>query len=631
MATPELRLKQAWSAPPGIGGALTAVNHKTLGRRFMVTALVFFLLGGLEALAMRLQLALPGLQVLGPEKYNQVFTMHGSTMMFLFVIPFLEGLSMYVVPLMIGTRDMAFPRLNALGYWLYLFAGIALHVAFLAGAAPNSGWFNYVPLSGPGFNPGSNVDWWVTMITLLEVAALVAAVELIVTIFRMRAPGMTLARMPLFVWSSLVMAFMIVFAMPPLMAASMMLGLDRVAGTHFFNAAAGGDPLLWQHLFWFFGHPDVYIMLVPALGIVATIIPVSARRPTVGYSWIALSLVAIGFISFGLWVHHMYAAGLPVMGMNFFTAASMMITVPTGIILFAWLITLWRGRVRMNVPLLFCLGFFVLFILGGITGVMVASVSFDLQVHDTYFIVAHFHYVLLGGVVYPIFAAIYWWFPKMWGPQLGERLGRWHFWLFTVGFNVTFFPMHLLGFQGMPRRVYTYLPELEWSPLNLLATGGVFFMAAGLLVFLVNVALSLARRPHAGDNPWGAESLEWACPSPPPLYNFRFVPVVEGRHPLWEAPHPVTGAVAESHPWRESMADVRKGQRETLVTSSLDALPMHRILLPGPTPWPLWTAAGITIAALSAVLHPVPMLLGVVLTAVGLVGWHWPRENASPS
>ncbi len=631
MATPELRLTEAWSGPPGVGGALSVVNHKALGRRFMVTALVFFLIGGLEAVAMRLQLALPGMQVLGPEKYNQFFTMHGSTMMFLFVVPFLEGLAMYVVPLMIGTRDMAFPRLNAFGYWVYLFAGIALHVAFLMGAAPNSGWFNYVPLSGPGFNPGTNVDWWVAMITLLEVAALVAAVELIVTIFRQRAPGMTLARMPLFVWSALVMAFMIVFAMPPLMAASLMLGLDRVVGTHFFNAAAGGDPLLWQHLFWFFGHPDVYIMLVPALGIVATIIPVSARRPTVGYTWIALSLVAIGFISFGLWVHHMYAAGLPVMGMNFFTAASMMITIPTGVILFAWLFTLWRGRVRMNVPLLFCIGFFVLFILGGITGVMIASVSFDIQVHDTYFIVAHFHYVLLGGVVFPIFAGLYWWFPKIFGPMLGERLGRWHFWLFTVGFNLTFFPMHILGFQGMPRRVYTYLPELEWSPLNLLATFGVFFMVAGMSVFIVNVALTLARGRNAEPNPWGADTLEWAAASPPPQFNFRYLPVVGGRHPLWEEPSPVSEDMGPDFAWRAPLADVRKGQRETVVTSSLDARPQFRMLLPAPTAWPMWTAAGVTIGTLGAVMHPAPALLGMLLTAVGLVGWNWPEKDVNAS
>ena len=628
MSSPHERLHHIWGQDPGIIGWLSAVNHRAIGVRYMVTAFVFFLIGGLEALAVRVQLTLPGLEVLHPDTYNQFFTMHGTTMMFLFLVPFLEGLAIYVVPLMIGTRDMVFPRLNAFGYWVYLASGVMLHWSLITGTAPDSGWFNYPPLSGIGFSPGPNIDYWVTLITFLEVAALVAAAELIVTIFLQRAPGMSLNRMPLFVWAVLVMAFMIVFAMPPLVVASLMLGLDRFVGTHFFNVAAGGDPLLWQHLFWFFGHPDVYIMLAPALGIASTIVPVFARRPIAGYQVLVVSVVAIGFISFGLWVHHMYATGLPIMGMNFFVAASMMIVVPSGVQILAWIVTMWRGTLVMRTPLLYTIGFIVLFILGGITGLMMASVPFDWQVHDTYFIVGHFHYVLIGGVVFPVFAAICYWFPKITGRMLDERLGVWTFWGIFVSFHITFFPMHLLGFQGMPRRIYTYLPEMQWTIVNAIVTAGAFLMAASVLAFMVNVWRSTKHGAIAGANPWEADTLEWATASPPPNYNFRYLPVVRSGNPLWDDMHPLTPESGGAPAWREAMADAEHPVRETIATTPMDGTPDYQLILPTPSLWPFWTAMALSIAVVSVMVHPALLLVGGLFTVVGLIGWHWPTAES---
>jgi cytochrome c oxidase subunit I+III len=621
------RLDEVWTTPRGFGGWLSAVNHRTVGMRYMVTAFAFFLVAGVEALVMRLQLFAPHMEVLSPDLYNQFFTMHGSTMMFLFVVPFLEGLAIYLLPLMLGARDMVFPRLNAFGYWVFFFAGVILHFAFLTGQAPHSGWFNYVPLTGKGHSPGANIDFWVTMITFIEVAALVAAVEIIVTTFRQRAPGMSLARMPLFVWAVVLTAFMIVFAMPPLIVASLMLALDRLVGAHFFNVAAGGDALLWQHLFWFFGHPDVYIMLLPALGVVSMIVPVFARRPMAGYTLIVLASIAIAFVSFGLWVHHMYATGLPILGMNFFAAASMTITIPSAIHIVAVMVTLWRGRPVLSTPLLYCLGFVVLFILGGITGIMVASPALDWQVHDTFFVVAHFHYVLVGAVVFPIFGGIYYWFPKFTGKMPDERLGKASFWLTFVGFNLTFFPMHFLGLQGMPRRVYTYLPEVQWEGLNALASVGGFIMAFGVLILVFDLAVAWYTGPPAPDNPWNGESLEWAISSPPPNYNFQYFPVVRGRHPLWEGPHPIEGDFGSEYAWREGMAGPpRDDRRETIITSALDAVPEYRANIPKPSVWPLWTAAALTLGFIGGTLHPYVVISGLALAGVGLVGWLWPSR-----
>src|SRR5215210_7683167 len=405
-------LEKTWGNLPGFWGQLTSVNHKTVGKRFITTAFVFFILGGVLAVLMRIQLARPENNFLGPDLYNQIFTMHGTTMMCVFAVPVMEAMAVYLVPLMVGTRNIAFPRLNAFGYWVYLFGGIMIYVAFILNVGPDAGWFAYVPLSGPDYGPGKRVDFWAQLITFTEVSALVVATELITTIFKLRAPGMSLNRIPLYVWSTLVMAFMIFFAMPTVALASACLILDRLLGMHFFNPAEGGDPILWQHLFWFFGHPEVYIIFIPATGFVSTIIPTFVRRPVFGYTALVLSLVSTGFIGFGLWVHHMFAAGLPRMGESFFTAATLMIVVPSGIQVFCWIATIWAGRPVWKTPLLFVVGFFFVFVLGGMTGVMQSSVPLDLQVHDTYFVVAHFHYVLIGGAVFPLFGAFYYWFPK---------------------------------------------------------------------------------------------------------------------------------------------------------------------------------------------------------------------------
>ncbi|MBP2310601.1 cytochrome c oxidase subunit I [Azospirillum melinis] len=481
------RLSLSWATPPGLWGWLSSVDHKQVGRRYIVTAFVFFLLAGLLALAMRMQLSGPERTLLSPDRYNQIFTMHGTTMMFLFAVPVMEAFAIFLVPLMVGTRAIAFPRLNAFSYWVYLAGGVMLWVAFILNAGPDVGWFAYVPLSGPQFSPGKRVDFWAQMITFTEVAALAVSVEIIVTVFKQRAPGMSLNRIPLFVWGQLVTSFMVVFAMPAVMVSSSMLIMDRLIGTHFFNPAEGGDALLWQHLFWFFGHPEVYIIFLPATGFVSSILPTFARRPIFGYTALVLALFATGFLGFGLWVHHMFATGLPHLGNSFYTAASMTIAIPSGIQIFCWIATLWDGRPRFATPLLFVIGFIVVFVLGGLSGIMLASVPLDSQAHDTYFVVAHFHYVLIGGAVFPLFGAVYYWFPKFTGRMLSERAGAWNFWLFFIGFNLTFFPMHILGLIGMPRRVYSYPAGMGWDGPNLLASAGAVILAAGVATFLGNV------------------------------------------------------------------------------------------------------------------------------------------------
>jgi cytochrome c oxidase subunit I len=618
--TPEERaaLEHTWRKRPGLWGWLTSVDHKSIANRYIATALLFFLLGGLEAFTMRLQLARPEGRLLDPDLYNQFFTMHGTTMMFLFGVPIQLAAALYLIPLMVGTRNVAFPRLNAFGYWTYLIGGLLLYTGFVLNTGPDGGWFNYVPLTGPQYSPGKRIDVWAQTVTFTEVAALVAAVELIVTILKQRAPGMSLNRMPLYVWSVLVTSFVVLFAMPSVALSSLMLAFDRLMGTHFFNPAEGGDPLLWQHLFWFFGHPEVYIMFLPAAGFVSAILPVFARRRMFGHTAIVVSLVATGFLSFGLWVHHMFTTGLPQLGQSFFTAASLMIAIPSGVQVFCWIATLWAGRPRFDTPLLFALGFIALFVLGGITGVMVASVPFDQQAHDSYFVVAHLHYVQIGAFVFPLFGAIYYWFPKVAGRMLSERLGKISFWLFFVGVNVTFFPMHFLGLMGMTRRIYTYAPESGWGDLNFIATVGAVMIGASVITFLVNFATSLRSGAPAGDDPWGADTLEWATDSPPPPYNHLHLPVVEGLHPLWEP-----------GPDRPVVTGLGVAAPEVLVTSVLDARPHMRHEHPGPSIWPLLAALTLGITFIGGIFTPWAFVIGPSLLFFAMLGWGWPRGGPS--
>jgi cytochrome c oxidase subunit 1 len=608
-------LEHTWRRRHGLLGWLAEVNHREIAKRYIVTAFIFFALGGIEAALMRLQLSRPENEFIGPDLYNQIFTMHGTTMMFLFAVPMMTAIGLYLVPLQVGTRNIAYPRLNAFGYYTYLGGGLLLYTGFLLNIGPDTGWFSYVPLAGPEYSPGKRVDIWAQSVTFTEIAALVTAVELIATIFKQRAPGMTLNRIPLVVWAMLVTSFMIIFAMPSVATASIFLQMDRLVSTHFFNPAEGGDALLWQHLFWFFGHPEVYIIFIPALGFVSSIVAVFTRREVIGYPIMVLALIATAFIGFALWVHHMFAAPVPELGQTFFTAASTMIAIPSGVQIFCWIATLWTGRPRLDTPLLFVLGFIFLFLIGGLTGVMIASVPFDRQVHDTYFIVAHFHYTLIGGAVFPLWAAFYFWFPKVTGRMLSERAGKLNFWLFFVGMNVTFFPMHQLGFLGMPRRVYTYLDGLGWGSLNLTASIGAAIIALSMVVFLANVVHSLRHGRPAGPNPWGADTLEWATSSPPPNYNFQHIPVVQGRAGLWDrtADEPV-------------VTGLRSSVREVLVTSVMDAEPIYRHRHPDPSLAPLAMAVGIGTGLVTSVFTPWGVPIAIVLGFGAFLLWAWPRD-----
>ena len=613
----EATLDHTWSDPPGFVGALKAVNHKTLGKRFIVTAFGFFVAAGLLAAAMRLQLARPESNLIGPDLYNQIFTLHGTAMMFLFAVPVMQAMAVYLVPLMIGARSTAFPRMTAFAYWLYLFGGVGIFVAFFLKTGPDAGWFSYVPLAGPEHSPGKRTDFWAQLITFTEVSGLLVSIDIITTIFKLRAPGMTLARLPLFVWAMLVTSVMVLLAMPAVMIASTMLIMDRLVGTHFFNPAEGGDPLLWQHLFWFFGHPEVYFIFIPGLGFMSAIIATFARRPVFGYPAMVHSLVATGFFAFGLWVHHMFAAHVPELGKAFFTAMSMMIAIPTAIQIFCWIATLRLGRLWFTTALLYTLGFFFILLIGGLTGLVLGSVALDLQVHDTYFVVAHLHYVLIGGAVFPLFGAWYYWFPKITGRMLSERLGRWNFWLFFVGFNVAFYPMHHLGLQGMPRRVYTYGADTGWGALNLLSSAGAVMIAASVLLFTINVVRSLRRGALAGADPWHGPTYEWATPSPPGPCNFPLPPVCHARHPLWarreEGPRWVTGLALDS--------------RECLVVSARDAHPDHRLAFPEPNIWPFWGAVFTSIMFFASIFTPWAVVWGAIPVTMALVAWFWPRKH----
>jgi len=618
----EARLHATWARPKGLIGWLGSVDHKEIGRRYIITALAFLALGGLMALHMRLQLMFPDNDLMGPGLFNETFTMHGTTMMFLFAVPVMQGVQIYLTPIMVGTRAMAFPRLTAFSYYMYLFGGLFLWGAHFLRFGPDNGWFSYVPLAGPQYGIGKRADVWAQTVTFTEVAALAVAVTLVATILKQRAPGMTLARMPIFVWATLVTSLMVIFSMPSVALVSGLLLSDRLVGTHFFNPAEHGDPLLFQHLFWFFGHPEVYIIFLPATGFVSEIVATFSRRSIFGYPIVVLSLVATGILAFGLWVHHMFATGLPRVGYSFYTAASMAVSIPTGLQIFCWIATMWDGRPRLRVPMLYIVGFIVTFVIGGLTGVIIAAVPLDLQLHDTYFIVAHFHYVLIGGSVFPLLGAITYWYPKFTGRMMSEGLGKVSFWTVFLGFQLAFFPMHIAGLLGMPRRVYTYPAGMGLELPNMLSSIGSAVVAVGVLLFVVNMVKSFAVGAEAGPNPWDAPGLEWAAASPPAWYNFAHIPAVESRTPLWDAEDRF-GVVH----------GLRVDDRELLLTTVISAAPDLREPSACPSIWPFIAAVATAITFIASVFSPWAVAFGAVPVAIALIAWFWPKTpgpNAEP-
>ncbi len=621
------RLDVIWGAPPGWRGRLQVVNHTAVGQRFIITGFVFFLIAGLLAMVMRAQIAIPGANIVDHETYNRLFTMHGTTMMFLFAVPMVEGFALYLIPKMIGARDLVFPRLGAYGYWCYLFGGLLLYSSFLFDMVPAGGWFMYVPLNDKEFAPDSSVDFWLLGVTFVEISSISGAIELIATILRARAPGMSLRRMPLFAWYMLVVAFMILIGFPPLVMGSILLELQRTVGLPFYDTAAGGNPLLWQHLFWIFGHPEVYIIFLPAAGMLSMIIPTFARRAIVGYSWVVLSVLATGFISFMLWAHHMYTIGLPYLSQSFFSAASLAVVIPSGIQIFSWIATLWTGRPKFEVPMLYVFGFFFTFVAGGLTGVMVAIAPFDWQVHDTHFVVAHLHYVLFGGMVFPLFAAFYYWLPKFSGRVPSKLLARAAFWLIFLGFNITFLPMHLTGFLGMPRRVYTYGWDVGWEWTNLISTVGGFVLTAGIGALVADLVLHFRYGRRAEGDVWGAGTLEWAVDNPATNYNFVSIGPVDDSHPLWSKPE----LAGRMHRGEYYLADTSSGQRETLGTSTLDGEPQQVIILPKPTPLPLISAV-FTAFFFIGILSSLYWLsaASIAATVITMLIWAWQNGSLTP-
>ncbi|MGZ4280834.1 MAG: cytochrome c oxidase subunit I [Gaiellaceae bacterium] len=621
------RLERIWEEPSGLFGWLTTTDHKRIGLLYFFTTLAFFGAGGIEALLMRTQLAGPNGHVLSPSAYDQAMTMHGVTMIFLFVIPMTTGaFGNYLLPLMIGARDMAFPRLNALSFWLFLGSGLFIYSGLFMGQAPNAGWFDYVPLALKGYDPGRNIDFYALGLIFNGVASLAAALNFIVTIFKLRAPGMSLNRMPLFCFAMLAVSFSLVFALPALTTDLIFLELQRTLGLHFFDPAHGGDPLLWQHLFWIFGHPEVYIIILPAMGIATSIIPTFSHRPMVAAPLVAIAELLVAFIGFGVWTHHMFATGLPTTALIFFAGASMMVVIPSAIQVYAWTVTVGLGKPEFRAPLLFIGGFIVFFVIGGLSGIMFAAVPFDQATTDTYFVVAHFHFIIFGAAVFPILGGMYYWFPKVTGRMYHEGWAKASFWLAFVGTAVTFFPMHIVGLLGMTRRVYTYQAGLGWDAYNLTETVGAFVLTAGLLLIFLNLLVSRFRGVPAGPDPFFGGTLEWTTSSPPPPYNFAVIPTVTSPYPNWNR--------------EERAADMRRFERGELVWADGHETPASTVRdgifddvleMPSESPWPLVLA--VCVSALFAMLlvrHYVVAAIFAALAAAALAGWHWrePEEES---
>jgi cytochrome c oxidase subunit 1/cytochrome c oxidase subunit I+III len=620
------RLETIWDEPRGLLGWLTTTDHKRIGLLYLFTALAFFGAGGIEALLMRTQLSQPNERLLSPETYDQLMTMHGVTMIFLFVIPMTTGaFGNYLVPLMIGARDMAFPRMNALGYWLFLFSGVFMYVAVFMHAAPNAGWFNYVPLALKPYNPGRNIDFYALGLIFNSVSSTAAAINFIVTIFKLRAPGMSMNRMPLFIFAMLAVSLSLIFALPSLTTDLVFLELQRNLNFHFFDVIHGGSPLLWQHLFWLFGHPEVYIIILPAMGIATSIIPTFAKRKMILFPLVALAELLVAFIGFGVWAHHMFATGLPTIQLVFFAAASMMVVIPSAIQIYAWLVTVNLGRPEFRAPLMFIGGFIAFFVLGGLSGIMFAAIPFDQATTDTYFVVAHFHFIIFGAAVFPILGGLYYWFPKVTGRMYHEGLAKASFWVAFLGTALTFFPMHMLGLLGMTRRIYTYPNGMGWGAYNLSETIGAFILTAGLLMIFGNLAWSRFRGPMAGPDPFGGGTLEWATTSPPPPYNFPVIPVVRSAYPNWD----VEDRQADRARLRRGELVFDEGH-ETPAATVVDAVPDEVLEMPSESPWPLalaGCAAGLFVMLL--VRHYVVAGVFALLAILVLGAWHWkePQEK----
>ncbi|GGI90241.1 cytochrome c oxidase subunit I [Legionella impletisoli] len=614
---------KVWGNPRGFR-ALTIVNHTTIGIRFMVTAAFFFIIGGLLSMVIRTQLALPEQTLVTAGVYNQLFTLHGTIMMFLFAVPMMEGLAIYLVPKMIGARDLVFPRVSVLGYFCFLFGGLIIISSFFLGIAPDTGWFMYTPLTNSVYSPGRNVDFWLLGVTFVEISAIVTGIELVVSIARTRTSKMALHQMPLYCWYVLAMALMIVFGFPPLILGSILLELERAVNFPFFDVHRGGDPILWQHLFWLFGHPDVYIIFLPAAGIVSTIIPVFAQRAMVGYRWIVLAIITTGFISFGVWVHHMFTVGIPKLAQAFFSVASMLIAIPTGIQLFAWFATLLSGRPIFRIPMLWITGFLIIFVAGGLTGVMLALVPFDWQVHDTHFVVAHLHYVMIGSLLFPLVAGMYYWLPHFSGRMPSEGLAKWGFWLTFLGFNTTFLIMHWTGLLGMPRRIYTYDAGLGWDLPNLISSVGSFLMAAGIAMIITDFVIHFRYGRPCSTNPWNADTLEWATGTPPNPYNFISLPECSTRHPMWEHPN-LQQTIAEG---KHALAVANHGRRETWGTDPVSGKVREIIHLPGNTWLPFFASLFLALMFVTLLIR-VYVITGAAFILFMALSLRWSWENGA--